>query len=189
MAIPEWDDKFSIHNDVIDVQHKKLFDIAHRAGLLISKQVDGNEIKKILVELFEYMKVHFHDEEAYMASIGYPGLERQSAMHQQIIRDMTDLIQNIRYDFKQKLAIITEEWLINHILKEDMQIEIYCKAHEEEIKAMQAKQNGEKEITHIYKCACKPAFKVLNTVHEKIQSGQAFHCKKCGEGIVFVRDE
>ena len=117
MAIPEWDDKFSIHNDVIDVQHKKLFDIAHRAGLLISKQVDGNEIKKILVELFEYMKVHFHDDEAYMASIGYPGLERQSAMHQQIIRDMTDLIQNIRYDFKQKLAIITEEWLINHILK------------------------------------------------------------------------
>ena len=178
MAIPEWDDKFSIHNDEIDVQHKKLFDIAHRAGLLISKQVDGNEIKKILVELFEYMKVHFRDEEAYMASIGYPGLERQSAMHQQIIQDI-----------KQKLAIITEEWLINHILKEDMQIEVYRKAHEEEIKALQAQQNGAKGVTHVYKCACKPAFKVLNTVHEKIQSGQAFHCKKCGEGIVFVRDE
>ena len=73
MAIPKWDNEYSIHSDIIDAQHKKLFEIAEKAGTLISKQVDSKEIKKILAELFEYMKVHFRDEEQYMDSIGYPG--------------------------------------------------------------------------------------------------------------------
>ncbi|OBV28734.1 hypothetical protein BKN38_09135 [Helicobacter sp. CLO-3] len=188
MAIPEWSSKFSINNEIIDEQHKKLFDIANKAQSLINRQVSSDEIRAILAELFEYMKVHFRDEEAYMASIGYPDLDKQHEMHKQIIKDMTALIQDIRYDFKQKLATITEEWLVNHILKEDALIEKWRAAHKEEIKANQAKQSGE-EIIHIYKCDCKPAFKVLDTVHKKIQAGQVFHCKKCGSVIEFVRDE
>ena len=185
MAIPKWDDEYSIHNDIIDKQHKKLFEIAERAGTLISKQVDSKEIKKILTELFEYMKVHFRDEEQYMDSIGYPGLARQKELHKAIIADMTDLIQNIKYDFKQKLAIITEQWLIEHILKEDMLIEKYRAEHEKEI-STHAQSGNEKVVSHIYTCGCNREFRVLDTIHKKIQNGQVFHCKKCGQPIRFM---
>ena len=187
MDLPQWDQsKYSIHNDAIDAQHKQLFDIAYRAGLLINKQAGSDEIKQILFELFEYMKVHFADEEAYMDSIGYPHLEQQRESHQEIISNMTSLIQNIRYDFKQKLAIITQDWLIEHILKEDMQIEKWRASHQEE-----AKKNLEqhKEIFHIYTCQCRKEFHLLDTIHKKIQKGKSFHCKSCGQVIKFVRDD
>lgn len=185
MSLPEWSEEFSIHNEMIDMQHKKLFQIAHKAGLLIYKQVDVGEIRKILAELFDYMKEHFHDEEAYMEQIKYPDIERHKKLHKEIIANMCDLIQNIKYDFKQKLAIITEQWLITHILKEDMRIEQYRAENEQRIQDLLNSQ----EVVHVYKCKCKDSFNVLNTIHEKIQNGQKFHCKKCGATIEFIVDK
>lgn len=186
MDLPKWDEKYSIHNKTIDAQHKHLFEIAYRAELLINKQVSSTEIKEILAELFEYMKVHFADEEAYMASIGYPYLQQQRESHQEIIDNMTSLIQNIHYDFKKKLAIITQDWLIKHILKEDMQIEIWRASHQDE-----ANKNlkEHKEIFHIYSCQCRAEFHLLNTIHKKIQKGKSFYCKSCKQKIHFLRDE
>ena len=142
MSLPEWSEEFSIHNEMIDMQHKKLFQIAHKAGLLIYKQVDAGEIRKILAELFDYMKEHFHDEEAYMEQIKYPDIERHKKLHKEIIANMCDLIQNIKYDFKQKLAIITEQWLITHILKEDMRIEQYRAENEQRIDRKSTRLNS-----------------------------------------------
>ena len=165
MDLPQWDEKYSIHNDAIDAQHKKLFDIAYRVGLLINRQASSDEIKQILSELFEYMKVHFADEEAYMESIGYPNLEQQRESHQEII---------------------SQDWLIEHILREDMQIEKWRASHQEE-----AKKNLEehKEVFHIYTCQCREEFHLLDTIHKKVQKGKVFHCKSCGQTIRFVRDE
>ena len=123
MFIPEWDDQYSVHNGHIDKQHQQLFKLAKQAAILIHKQVDSNEIKAILMELFDYMKFHFRDEEAYMEKIGYPNLSAHIEIHKDMIERVTDLIQNIKYDFKQKLAIIARDWLVEHIMKEDMKIE------------------------------------------------------------------
>ena len=118
----EWDDKYSVKNYLIDEQHKKLFELANMADNMIGKQTDPVEIKKILVALFEYMRTHFHDEEAYMQSINFPYLSVHKEHHREIVTEMTFLIKNMKYDFKQQLAIITEQWLLRHILQEDMKI-------------------------------------------------------------------
>lgn len=194
MFIPEWDDQYSVHNKHIDKQHQKLFDIAKRAAILIHKQVDSNEIKTILMELFDYMKFHFRDEEAYMEQIHYPHLADHREIHKEMIERVTDLIQNIKYDFKQKLAIITRDWLVEHIMKEDMKIEQWY----EEYKNSQTLEGGNEdgsakeeiniEIGHFYKCDCRESFRVLETVHKKILGGQSYHCKKCNAKIEFVKD-
>lgn len=193
MFIPEWDDQYSVHNGHIDKQHQQLFKLAKQAAILIHKQVDSNEIKAILMELFDYMKFHFRDEEAYMEKIGYPNLPAHREIHKDMIERVTDLIQNIKYDFKQKLAIITRDWLVEHIMKEDMKIERWY----EEYKNSQSLEGGEDadalaqakiEIGHFYKCDCRESFRVLETIHQKILSGQAYHCKKCNAKISFVQD-
>ncbi len=123
--LPKWDDKYSIHNFMIDEQHKKLFELANIAYNMIGKQTDNAEIKKILVALFDYMKTHFKDEETYMESINFPLLNAHREHHREIVSEMTLLIRNMKYDFKQQLAIITEQWLVKHIIQEDMRIGEY----------------------------------------------------------------
>ena len=123
--LPTWSDDISVHNDSIDEQHKKLFEIAEMAYDLANKQTSKEEVIEILRELLQYTQEHFKDEEQYMASIYYPYLEQHRIKHREIIRDMTILITNIRNinDLKIKLGIIVKKWLLKHILKEDMQIE------------------------------------------------------------------
>ncbi|RDU70736.1 hemerythrin-like metal-binding domain-containing protein [Helicobacter aurati] len=91
----------------------------------MGKQTDPAEIKKMLAALFEYMKTHFRDEETYMENMQYPYLDSHREHHRNIILDMTHLIKNMKYDFKQQLVIIMEQWLLKHILQEDMQIGEY----------------------------------------------------------------
>ena len=59
---------------------------------------------------------------------------------------MTFLIKNMKYDFKQQLAIITEQWLLRHILQEDMKIgefqqEILAKTRKEQHDFSMAEDN------------------------------------------------
>ncbi|MDE6885925.1 MAG: hypothetical protein K2P17_02645 [Helicobacteraceae bacterium] len=81
MDIFEWKDEYSIHNEHLDNQHKKLFEIAKRADNMVKEQIDSQEVKKVILELFNYMKTHFHDEELYMESIGYSKLREHKEIH------------------------------------------------------------------------------------------------------------
>lgn len=96
------------------------------ADNMIGKKTHPLEIKKMLAALFDYMKTHFRDEEAYMASIGYPELEVHKEHHRKIVSEITKLVKNMKQDFKQQLVIIMEHWLLNHILQEDMGYATYC---------------------------------------------------------------
>ncbi|RDU67477.1 hemerythrin-like metal-binding domain-containing protein [Helicobacter didelphidarum] len=123
--LPKWSNEYSVHNFLIDEQHKKLFELANIADNMIGRQTEVAEIKKVLMALFEYMKTHFRDEEAYMASIKFPYFETHKEKHREIISEMTLLVKNMKHDFKQQLAIITEQWLLKHILQDDIRIGEY----------------------------------------------------------------
>lgn len=79
--IPTWNEKYSIHDTMIDIQHQKLFELASKVESAVYKFVKREELKEILTELFNYMKDHFNDEEKYMKLIGYPNLEEHKRNH------------------------------------------------------------------------------------------------------------
>ena len=188
MIVPEWSDKFSVHNEKIDEHHKKLFEIASRAEKLVYKQAGADEIKAILTELFEYMRYHFKAEEAYMEQIGYADLPRHKEIHRSIIEQMINLTQNMKYDFKKQLSIIVQDWLAEHIMREDMKIEKWRAEHESDWGGGNNTVATE-EAMYFYKCNCRPKFRVLATINQKIQGGQKFHCKKCGAQVTFVEQK
>ena len=181
--LPSWSKELSVHNEAIDEQHKKLFEIAGRAYALTNKKATKEEIITILRELLNYTQEHFKDEEAYMESIYYPRLIQHKERHREIIRDMTSAVMQIRNvdDLKEQLAIIAKKWLLEHIIREDMQIEKFrrstCQITPQETKV----KNIVEESKVQYTCNCQGKVHLVPLeLHNKIQKENViFNCKTC----------
>ncbi len=125
IEIFQWRDLYKIENNKIDEEHKKLFDIALRT----LEYKDGNikqHIRDVLIELYDYMKVHFTNEEQYMEEIGYENREEHSKIHEKIIVHLNEFIKKLPTisieKFERLLIEYMDVWLINHIICEDQKI-------------------------------------------------------------------
>lgn len=70
----KWSKDFSIKNIQLDKQHELIFEIAEIANDLALKIQDNdvqhkNDLKQILTKLFQYVKIHFKDEEKFMKAL------------------------------------------------------------------------------------------------------------------------
>ena len=129
-AIFEFTDRYLIGIDAIDNQHKRLFELIadiHDAAEATKKGFDRYDfIMETLTELKEYTITHFDDEEEYMESINYPGLDAQRRAH----RSFVEKISNIEFDeldenqeeYLSELSDYLITWLSQHILKMDAKI-------------------------------------------------------------------
>ena len=125
----EWREEYSIGVDSIDQEHKRLFRI-------INKLFDFKEEEKdnqwTCQEGIKYFKGHavkpFADEEAYMASIGYEGLEQHRRIHQDFRKNILPALEQEleRTDYSQEsmehFLGICAGWLVGHTLTEDKAI-------------------------------------------------------------------
>ena len=128
--VSQWNEKYSLHVEKIDNQHKELFRLSALVEQLDDK-VTKEDIKELLSSFFTYMREYFSDEEAYMKSIGYPLLKKHHSLHQEIIRDFTKLLkENHSLDsIKKQMKIATKKWLIDHIIDNDLKIEKWRKVN------------------------------------------------------------
>ena len=189
--LPIWDESISVHDDAIDAQHKKLFEIAKRAYAFSHKSADKKEIIIILKELLDYTQQHFRDEEAYMESFNFPQLENHKEKHRAIVQEMITIAKTIKNleDFKKQIIIITKRWLLEHILQDDMEYAKFkqntCPIHydtpPDQKKSSQTQSNEKVK----YRCDCKGKVHLVSKeTHQKIQSKQtSFSCKTCKKTI------
>ncbi len=179
--LPEWSDDFSVHHQIIDEQHQKLFALAHRAYNIANNNKSlASDVKNILIEFFDYMKTHFKDEEEYMKAIGFPQLEEHKKIHRQIVNDMAGMVKNVHSVdvLKEMIATIAKDWLLTHILQEDM---CYEKYREEQ-------QNATCEVKYYYyTCACPgKEHKLTESTHLFIKnSSHPTNCQECHQPIQF----
>ncbi|MFK2822405.1 bacteriohemerythrin [Arcobacter sp. YIC-80] len=121
-----WKHIYSVNNSKIDQEHKQLFDIAKEAFKTVDDKDRTNKIKTILVDLYDYMKTHFNDEEEYMKKVDYPELENHKLIHKQIIKELNKFVKKLpkvkAETFEKELAIIIELVLVQHIIQEDRRI-------------------------------------------------------------------
>jgi hemerythrin len=132
-----WKDIYSVNDESIDLEHKKLFDIASRAFSFVDDEDRTKKIKTIVIELYDYMKSHFKHEEEYMKSISYPALKEQQVLHAEIIELLNTFVKNILKIspilVEKEIARIIDIILVQHIIQEDRKIINYVKnttAHE-----------------------------------------------------------
>jgi len=125
----EFTDDYLIGIELIDREHRELFRIVDKANRLVKDydELSGyDEVAAILNELKDYTAEHFRDEEEYMESVHYEGIEAQKRAHRAFI----DKLENIDYNeldknpqaSLQKLLEFLLGWLINHIMYTDKKI-------------------------------------------------------------------
>ena len=127
-----WSQVLAVGVDLIDEQHKKIFEMADQLFEAGRNRKAGEYIAKMFEFLEDYTKKHFRDEEEYMLSIQYPEYSAQKKMHDAFIRELGVLRK--KYDESgSNIAVIMEanqmvlNWLTNHIAKQDKKIGEYVK--------------------------------------------------------------
>ena len=125
----EFSEEYLVGNELIDREHKELFRLIGKVNDLVRDGVDASqcdEILKILEELKDYTKFHFSDEEEYMESIHYEGLEAQKRAHRAFVYKLEGIekkeIEEQPQKYMQSLVEFLLGWLINHILYTDKKI-------------------------------------------------------------------
>ena len=129
--ITEWSERFSLHHGTLDNQHKELFRLANAVQKLNVKTTTKEELGALFKEFFQYMADHFKEEETYMKSIDYPLFEQHHKFHETIITGMTKILRENKgiEELQIKMKFITQKWLVEHILENDLKIEKWRKSN------------------------------------------------------------
>lgn len=123
-----WQDKFSVGVTEMDAQHKKLIAMINR---LITEQktlTTPETIANLLTEMIDYSREHFRAEEYLMSEYGYDKKDEQVQLHEEFIQktlefcSATGIGPNI---LSVALLEYLQTWLMDHILKDDMQYKVF----------------------------------------------------------------
>jgi hemerythrin len=122
----QWKDEFSIGVELIDEQHKHLFEIGNRIYDLLENYLyidKYDKILEIIKELSDYTKYHFKTEEDYMIQVKYPKYLSQKVEHDDFVQKIEEI--NLRDIDKEQDKHIRDiltfvfDWVLEHILKKD----------------------------------------------------------------------
>jgi len=126
----EWLDVYELGVEEFDEHHKRL---VHLLNLTYDGVITGaghEELEAVLDELIDYATYHFAAEEHWMKVHEYPGLPEHSEEHERFCKRVVE----VQVDFhkgKNNLGIevmqFLNTWLINHILKTDVEYARFAK--------------------------------------------------------------
>lgn len=132
MEIVTWKDEvYSVNNEAIDNQHKKIFSIINQLFTYMSKGESKDKLREVLNELVDYAQYHFNSEEAHFCKLkGFPEQGKHIDEHQQFV----EKVQQFQSDFIQGKKMLTmdvfifiKNWINTHIKKCDRKM---CQFHQ-----------------------------------------------------------
>jgi hemerythrin len=119
-----WTENFSVGVRELDQQHQLLIKLLNR---LIATQGTINTrsetISDVLLAMTRYAQVHFKTEERLMEAYGYPGLEEQKKKHRDFRKTTVGFSTATTFGIDQvpeDLLTYLTNWLVHHILEDDM---------------------------------------------------------------------
>jgi len=136
-----WHRSFSIDGGEIDQQHRNLIRIINDIS---NSRSDGRTAAQdaLIEELKQYAVAHFEFEDHLQARIGFPGLQGHARLHAAFVQGLLQLERRrTSILFINDLLMMLSNWLVHHILIEDMAMRPYISAYLESLK------NGDEEHT------------------------------------------
>lgn len=126
MAELVWDKGMSVGVDSLDNDHKQLIAILAQLMSAKNEKLGQEDIDGIFERLEEYCQSHFDREEALLAKIDYQQLDAHKRSHQAFIKKIPQLKEqwfakgSESEVVKDKIILFLQQWLIKHILEEDL---------------------------------------------------------------------
>lgn len=123
MSFFAWTDAYDVGVERMNAAHRVLIDLMNRLHDLHMRQATNATMAPVFAELAAYTVRHFHDEEAHMASIGYPRLKSHALIHQDLLKQLGSHQQ--RFEAGEPLGVqffsFLKLWLSAHIKSIDRQ--------------------------------------------------------------------
>lgn len=124
-----WNERYNIGVDIVDKEHQKLFHILNKLFRFGRQEEKSQWVCQEAVKYFkDHTFQHFADEEAYMESINYAGLEIHRRIHKDFReRTLPALERELKLTNYSKNSInhflgVCAGWLVGHTLIEDHMI-------------------------------------------------------------------
>ncbi|HNX23379.1 MAG TPA: bacteriohemerythrin [Spirochaetota bacterium] len=118
MEYIKWTDNLSVGVNILDDEHKRLFELVNNLNQLIIVGDKSAALEKALTGLIDYTKYHFTNEESMMKKHGYPAFEKHKTEHDKLTATVTDFhtrLKEGKVNFSLELIKFLQDWLVNHI--------------------------------------------------------------------------
>jgi hemerythrin-like metal-binding protein len=162
MEFIEWSESMSVGVPLIDHDHKIIVYLINLFHHHISTEDDHKFLGTALNTLIDYTLFHFAREEQVMKVCKYPSSKDHKKQHEALVEQVTDIVQHFfkNKELKNKepknkelekkedaiqgeLLLFLKNWLINHILKQDMMFRPYAENNPEVRKLTTSMQTNE----------------------------------------------
>lgn len=122
-----WRNEYSVGNEEIDNQHKKIFKLINDLYEAFITKKDDLSTDEVLAALRDYSVNHFKTEEKMFERYNYVHKAEHKKEHESFINTVDKIIEESKGNKKllsMKLTNFLQKWLINHILEEDMKYRV-----------------------------------------------------------------
>lgn len=122
MTVVTWDPGLETGIDVIDSQHRALFEAVNNLADSFKAGQASGKARESLGFLSKYSIEHFQTEERFMRSMGYPELPSHRIEHGRLVAQLQALQekQDQGYLVTAEVALFVADWLRHHIQEADM---------------------------------------------------------------------
>lgn len=119
-----WDTAYLLGIPEIDRQHEKIFDIYDQIVNMsdLQEKYQDDEMKNILHELEDYLKIHFKSEEALLHKANYPNIEEHIIEHEMFIKKVDEFVLGYQANspiLLNNMLDFLKKWLVSHIMVTD----------------------------------------------------------------------
>lgn len=119
----KWDPAtLSVNVLAMDNEHIELIRKMNKLHAAFAENATADKIEPLLTDFANYTIKHFSDEEAYLESIKYAGLDTHKLIHKQLLDQVTNYINDFKKTGKltDSLFKFLTVWLTSHIRGIDM---------------------------------------------------------------------
>ena len=122
-----WTDDMKIGDALIDTQHKELINMINELLVACYYGQPPSELHEMLIEIANDSVQHFADEEELMQTVGYPGYLEHKKIHDDFLAVVIEALEMVdtqgpSADLISEITTTVGNWVINHILRADVQI-------------------------------------------------------------------
>lgn len=137
MHIVPWNEKLTTGIELLDSQHRDFLINSNRFIIRVRAKKEIEASKEQLDYLTHFLMIHFQVEETFMVESGFPDYLHHQAIHKHLkfkVQEMTTILKE--QDFSpsaiEQFCQFVNEWVVGHILKEDIDFAQYYIKHKNE---------------------------------------------------------
>lgn len=130
MEFTQWTAQYSVGDPLMDAYHHIFFKTIHDLSRELAT-LSIEAVQERIAFLVSYASMHFDSEEQLMQKIAFPEIEAHKELHQTFKEQLSAMqdryLSNPSITTAEELLELSQAWLRQHILGEDMKYKDYVK--------------------------------------------------------------